>query len=186
MARTVEEIETDVATARATWSDAVEASRLAGLAAADLRRRAIADDSTVTAAALAAAEDEAKFSSLKIEARKTGATALDAELRTARAERFADSFSASIQLLREDYDRSLVDLESALGRVVESWRAHATSIDRAYQTAAGIDRTATPRVRFPAYGHPSIDKCELRAVPVYEPVEALVVKSLGALQRPLR
>ena len=100
MARTVEEIETDVAAVRSAWSEATEAARQARLAAEDLRRRAIADDSTVSAAALAAAEDEAKFSELKIEARKQATMTLDGELRTATAERFADEFETAIQSLR--------------------------------------------------------------------------------------
>jgi hypothetical protein len=181
MARTVEEIETDVAAVRSAWSEATEAARQARLAAEDLRRRAIADDSTVSAAALAAAEDEAKFSELKIEARKQATMTLDGELRTATAERFADEFETAIQSLSEDFDRSLIELEGALLRVVTAWRAHASLMNSTYQTAAGIDRSASPRVRFPAIGHPSVGKFQLRALPVFEPVEALVGKTLAGL-----
>jgi hypothetical protein len=181
MPRPVEQIEADVAAARASWSDATEAARQARLAAEDLRRRAMADDSTVSAAALAAAEDEAKFSDLKIEARKATTVALDSELRSAKAERFADDFEAAIQVLREDFDQSLEGLEGALLRVVDAWRAHATLMDRTYQAAAGIDRSASPRVRFPQYGHPSVGKFELRAIEVFGPVEMLVQKTLAGL-----
>lgn len=47
-------------------------------------------------------------------------------------------------------------------------------------------RDATPRVRFPQYQHPSIDRTELRALEVFGPVNMLVQKTLGSLQRPLR
>jgi len=181
MARTVEEVEADVAAARTAWQDATEAYRLARLAAEDLRRRAIADDSTVTAADLAAVDHEAEFASLKIEARKTATETLEAELRTAKAERFADDFEAAIQPLREGFEQSLVDLESALNRVVTAWRAHASLINATYEAAARIDRAASPRIRFPQYGHPSVGKFELRARPVFEPVEALVTKTLAGL-----
>jgi hypothetical protein len=181
MPRTVEEIETDVAAVRASWQDAVEVSRLGRLAAEDLRRRAMADDGTVSAGALAAAEDEAKFSELKIEARKQATMTLEAELRTATAERFADEFEAAIEPLREDFDRSLIELESALLRVVSAWRAHASLMNSTYSTAAGIDRGASQRVRFPAIGNPSVGKFQLRALPVFEPVEMLVGKTLAGL-----
>ena len=184
MARSVGEIETDVAAVRAAHSDATEAHRVAGLAAADLRRRAVADDSTVTAAALAAAENEAKFSELKIAARLSAVRALDSELAVAKAERFADEFGAAEKPLRDDFDQSMTDLEVALGRVVTAWRAHASLVNTTYRTAQN-HHTATARIRYPQYGHPSIDKTELRAVEVYAPIEALVVKSLGSLQRPL-
>jgi hypothetical protein len=159
----------------------MEAHRLARLAADDLRARAMRNDTTVTASALAAANDEAAFAELGIEAKKTATVALDSELRTAKAEQFANEFSASIQPLRQEFDQSLVDLESALGVVVTAWRAHATSIDRAYQTAARVHHTATPRIRFPQYGNPSIDKTELRAIEVFGPVQMLVEKTLAGL-----
>ncbi|MGD0985087.1 MAG: hypothetical protein ABSA65_14925 [Acidimicrobiales bacterium] len=181
MTRTVEEVEADFAAADAAWSAAREAARLARLAAEDLRRRAIADDSTVSAAALAEAEHESEFAQLKIEARRTATEALESELRTAKAEQFADDFEAAIEPLRADFDQSLVDLESALGRVVDTWRAHAGLMERTYETAARIARDASPRIRFPQYGTPSVGKFELRARPVYEPVERLVTKSLGTL-----
>jgi hypothetical protein len=186
MTRSVEEVESDVAAARTAWQDAVEASRLARLAAEDLRRRAIADDSTVSAAALAAAEDEAKFAELKIEARKQATMTLEGELRSARAERFADEFETAIQSLSEDFDRSLIELEGALLRVVTAWRAHASLMNSTYQAAAGIDRSASPRVRFPAIGHPSVGRYQLRAIEVFGPVETLVQKSLSGLNTPLR
>lgn len=183
--RPVEVVETDVQAARAAWQDAVEVSRLAGLAAADLRARAVRGDTTVTASKLAAATDEAAFAELGIEAKKATTVALDAELATARAERFADEFGAAEEPLRQDFNQSLVDLESALDRVVVAWRSHASLLDRAYQTAAGI-HTASPRVNFPQYGHPSIDKTALRAIEVFAPVTAMVERTLGSLQRPLR
>ena len=179
--RTVEEIETDLAAVKTAWQDATEAHRLARLAAEDLRRRAIADDSTVSAADLAAVDHEAEFASLKIEARKTATQALEAELRTACAERFADEFEAAIEPLREDFEQSLVDLEAALGRVVTAWRAHASLMTSTYQAASLLDRTASPRIRFPVVGHPSVGKFVLRTVPVYEPVEMLVNKALANL-----
>jgi hypothetical protein len=179
--RTVEEIEADLAATHAAWSDATEAHRVARLAAADLRARAVADDSTVSAADLAAAEHEAEFAALKIEARQTATEALEAEARSARAERFVDEFEAAIQPLHEDFDQSLVDLESALGRVVTAWLADARLLNSTYETAARIDRTASPRIRFPLAGRPSVGKFELRSRPVYEPVEAIVVKTLAGL-----
>ena len=186
MARSVEEVESDVAAARAAWSDATEAHRLARLAAEDLRARAIRGDTTVTASQLAEATHEFEFAGLGIEARQAATMALETELRTARANQFADEFAAAEKPLREAFDQSMADLESALGRVVDAWRAHATLINSSYEAAARIDRSATNRIRFPAYQHPSIDNCLLRAVPVFEPVTALVEKSIGQLQRPLR
>jgi hypothetical protein len=179
--RSVEEIEVDVAAVRAAHSDATEAARQARLAAEDLRRRAIADDGTVTAAALAAAEHESEFATLRIEARMSAVRAADAELATAKAERFADEFEAAIEPLREDFDRSLIELESALLRVVSAWRAHASLMNSTYSTAAGIARGASQRVRFPAIGNPSVGKFQLRALPVFEPVEMLVGKTLAGL-----
>ena len=186
MTRTVEEVEADFAATQAAWQDAREAHRLALQGAGDLRRRAIADDGTVSAAELAAAEHEAEFAALKIEARQRATESLEAELRSAKAEQFADEFGAAIEPLRQDFEESMAALEVALGRVVESWRAHAGLIDRTYQTAARMARDATPRVRFPQYQHPSIDRTELRALEVFGPVNMLVQKTLGSLQRPLR
>jgi hypothetical protein len=186
MTRPIEEIEADDAEARRAWQDSVEAHRLAALAAADLRARAVAADPTLTAADLAAARDVEELAALGIEAKKTAAMALDAELATAKAEAFADDFGVAEASFRADFDQSMEGLELALGRVVDTWRAHATLIERTYTTAAGGHNRSTPRIRFPQYGHPSIDKCELRAVPVFEPVTALVQKTLGSLQRPLR
>jgi hypothetical protein len=185
MARSVEEVEVDVAAVRAAHSDATEAARQARLAAEDLRRRAIADDGTVTAAALAAAEHESEFATLKIEARMSAVQALDAELAVARAERFADEFALAEQPLRQGFDQSMADLESALDRVVTAWRAHASLIDRTYQTAARTYARTTPRIRFEQYQHPSIDKTALRAIEVFAPVTAMVERTLGSLQRPL-
>ncbi len=173
MTRTVEEVEADFAAADAAWADARETHRLARLAAEDLRRRAMADDSTVNAADLAAADDEAEFGALKIQSRQATVEALEAELRSAKAERFADEFGAAIEPLRQDFEESMGALEVALGRVVESSRAHAGLIDRTYQTAARMAHDATPRVRFPQYQHPSIDRTELRALEVSDPSTCL-------------
>jgi hypothetical protein len=93
----------------------------------------------------------------------------------------ATHLEAAIQPLSEDFDRSLIELESALLRVVTAWRAHASLMDRTYQAAAGIDRSASPRVRFPAIGHPSVGRFQLRAIEVFGPVETLVGKTLAGL-----
>ena len=181
MTRPIEEIEADDAAVRTAHQDAVEVSRVARLAAADLRRRAIADDATVSAADLAAAEHESEFATLRIQARMSAVRALDSELATAKAEAFVDNFEAAIQPLREDFDQSLVDLEGALLRVVSAWRAHAGLMNSTYEAAAHIDRSASPRVRFPAIGNPSVGRFQLRALPVFEPVEMLVGKTLAGL-----
>jgi hypothetical protein len=185
MTRPVTEVESDFDKAAAAWADAREAARLAGLAAADLRRRALADDATVSAAALAEAEHEAEFASLKLAARQAATEALESELRSAKAEAFVDDFEAAIQPLREEFERSLTDLEPALNRVVVAWRAHATLVNATYQTAARIDRTASPRIRFPQYGHPSVGKFVLRELP-FDPLEQLVNKTLAGLNARLR
>jgi hypothetical protein len=184
MTRPVEQVEADVAAARGAWQDATEAHRLALLKVGDLRARAMRNDTTVTASQLAAANDEAAFAELGIEAKKLAVMALEEELRTAKAEEFADNFGVAEKPLREGFDQSMTDLESALDRVVVAWRAHAVLINTTYRTAQN-HHTATARIRYPQYQHPSIDKVELRAVPVFEPVTALVQKTLGSLQRPL-
>ena len=185
MSRSVEVVEADVAAVRASWQGAIEAHRLARLAAEDLRARAIRGDDGVTAAQLAAATHESEFTALGIEAKQAAVMTLEEELRTAKGEAFADDFALAEQPLRQGFDESMAALEAALDRVVDAWRKHASLIDRTYQTAARIHARSTPRIRFPQYGHPSIDRTELRAVPVFEPVSAMVQKTLGSLQRPL-
>jgi hypothetical protein len=188
MTRPIAEIEADVAAAQAAHQAAQEAHRQARQTAADLRRRAVNDDAAVTASDLAAADHESDFASLKIASRMASIEALEAEHRSATAEAFADEFVAAEQPLHEDFDQSLADLEAALNRVVTSWRSHATFIRDSYTTAAHMDRAATARIRFYQYGPYSatIDRTPLRALPVHQPLEALLNKALGALNARLK
>ena len=182
MTRTVEEVETDFAATQAAWADAREAHRVALLKAGDLRRRAVNDDSTVSAADLAAADHEAQFSELKIEARKTATEALEVELHSAKAEAFANEFLSAEQPLRQEYEQSLAELESALGRVAATWRAHATLINASWQMAAYQGHhTASPRIRFSQYRGFAIDTVALKALDVFAPVETLVQKAMNSL-----
>ena len=150
--------------------------------------RALADDATVSAAALAEADHEAEFHTLKIQSRQAAVEAIEAELRTARAERFADEFGRAHQPLREEFDQSLAGLDVALDRVVAAWRAHAAFIRDTYTTAAHIDRAATARIKFFQYGPytATIDKTPLHALPVHQPVQALFNKAMGALNARLK
>ena len=134
----------------------------------------------MTAAQLAAANDEVSFAELGIGAKRAATEALEEELRGASAEAFADNFGATERPLRQEFDESMANLEAALGRVVTAWRAHASLIEHTYQAAARIHR-ASPRIRFPQYQQPSIDKTELRAIEVFRPVSAMVEKALGSL-----
>jgi hypothetical protein len=188
MTRTVEEVEADLAAVKASWQDATEASRLARLAAEDLRRRAVADDSTVTAAALAAAEHESEFAKLKIEARKTATEALESELRVAKAERFADESVAAIQSLRPEYDKFLADLKALLEHGGDVWARDTILKAKARQTAATMGyHTATPRrVRLPLYGEASIDGISLGALRIVDSVGPMVDNFLGSLNARLR
>ena len=75
MTRTEEQIEADLAAVRRDDQEAVETHRVAKVVADDLRGRAMAGDTSVTAAALAEAEHAAEFAELPIPA-KFGAIAL--------------------------------------------------------------------------------------------------------------
>ena len=187
MTRTVEEVEADFAATQAAWQDAVrEAHRLALQGAGDLRRRAIADDGTVSAAELAAAEHEAEFAALRFEARQRATESLEAELRSAKAEQFADEFGAAIEPLRQDFEESMAALEVALGRVVESALAGTlASLIAPTKRPQGWPAMrppcgVSPSTSTPASTGPS------SAAKVFGPVNMLVQKTLGSLQRPLR
>ncbi len=154
MTRTVEEVEADFAATQAAWQDAREAHRLALQGAGDLRRRAIADDGTVSAAELAAAKHEAEFAALKIEARQRATESLEAELRSAKAEQFADEFGAAIEPLRQA-EESMAALEVALGRVhaILGRRTLASLIAPTKRPQGWPD--ATPPVAFPSTSTPA-------------------------------
>jgi len=124
--RTVEEIEADQAAAHAAQQAAVEAHRLARLAASDLRARAIAGDPSVTSAALAEAEHAAEHAGLPLEAKLEVIKALNAEHLLAVTEAFADEVTATESALRADVDAGFSDVEAALQRLAKSWQSHAT------------------------------------------------------------
>lgn len=173
MTRLIEEIEADVAEAKRAHFDATEARRVAKGAVHDLVLRARAGDETVTAAALAQAEDEASFSELGIEAKKAIVVEFEAELLMARTEQFADEVSAKIPPLRDAVEQSLVDAERALAAVAIAWRAHADVVqESAFAVGSTVSADLTPRVRRTARGV-LVDGEALRTVPVHDRLSQL-------------
>ena len=96
MTRTVEQIEADLAAVRRDHQEAVEIHRVAKVVADDLRGRAMAGDTSVTAAALAEAEHAAEFAELPIPAKFGAIASIEAELKQAKTEGYADDFTATV------------------------------------------------------------------------------------------
>ena len=183
MTRPIEEIESDVKAARSAWQNAVEAHRLAGLAAADLRRRAVSGDATLTAAQLAAATHETEFASLGINARQEAAMLLDRELLTARTEAWADEVTATEPALRADIDAAFGDVEAALARLAKSWQSHTSYVQARWKQVGSstVSQDVTPRVRRVNGFDVGVDGKMLAQVPFFGPLEQLFQKCANDL-----
>ncbi len=175
MARSLEEVMGDLASARLAWDSAVEARRVAVAAVADLRARAVAGDPRVSAADLATATDAASFAELGIPARQQAVEALERERLVAETERWADGIRATLPALQADVVAAFSDIEAALDRLVTAWRVHAGFVGQTSLRVAhsGGARDVTPRVSHGAHGV-RVDGVVLRALPVHDPLDRLV------------
>lgn len=173
MTRNIEQIEADLAEARSQHAAAVQARSLAVTTAADLRRRAIAGDGAVTATALAEADHAAEFAALPIGARLEAVAALEAQLKVAETEIWADRVTATLPALRGDVEQAFSDIEAALDRLVKAWRLHATFVSQtARECGTIVLPNVTPRVRR-GLRHVVVDGEEIRTIHVHEPLAEL-------------
>jgi hypothetical protein len=182
MTRPITEIEADQAAAHAAQQAAVEAHRLARLAAADLRRRAIAGDPSVTSAALAEAEHAAEHAGLPLEAKLEVIKTLNAEHLLAFTEAWADEVTATEPALRAEIDAAFTDAEAALQRLAKSWQSHATYVQAKWeQVGRTVAADVTPRVRRINGFDVGIDGKLLRQVPFFAPLDQLFTKCANDL-----
>lgn len=177
MSRSVTDIESDLARGRADWQGAIEDARLAAIAAADLRSRAVAGDATVSAKQLGEADDLAAFSVLPIEGKETAVIALEAELVVAKTEAWADSFTAIEPPLRAAVVATFAAIESSLDALVVAWRAHADVVrDAARVVDVAVSSKASPRVRRDLRGI-VVDGELLRVVACHDRLATLLQKT---------
>jgi hypothetical protein len=184
MTRPIESIEADRAAVRQAHQEAVETHRLARELANGLRARAVAGDASVSAQDLAQAEDAANFAELPIAAKFEAIKPLDAELKKAETELFADEASATEAALRYDHERAVANAQAAADYLVTTWKAHATYVQQVSGAVGrGIAADVSPRVRRGATsaGAVFIDGVAMRHIPVLDPAERLHRKVLEQL-----
>jgi hypothetical protein len=182
MTRPIAEIEAAQAAAHAAQQAAVEAHRLARLAASDLRARAIKGDPLVTSAALAEAEHAAEHAELPLESKLEAIQALNAEHLLAVTEAWADQVTATEPALRADVDAAFSDVEAALQRLAKSWQSHATYVQAKWeQVGRTVSSDVTPRVRRINGFDVGIDGKLLRQMPFFGPLDQLFTKCANNL-----
>jgi hypothetical protein len=190
MTRTVEQIETDLAAVRRDHQEAVETHRVAKVVADDLRGRARAGDTSVTAAALAEAEHAAEFAELPIPAKHEAIKEREAEKLVADIERRADEVTATVTPLAARFEQALAISRGVDDEIVESWRALATFL---WQTSTEVEghgmANVSPRIRRTHRGI-VIDGKELIPPAVLEPKERshrrLMERLLAGRPKPMK
>jgi hypothetical protein len=173
MTRTLEQIQPDLAAAHRAHQATVEARSAAKALADNLRARARAGDTSVTAAALAEAEHAAEFAELPIGAKHQAVEALEAEAMVARTEAWADQVSATIPALRTEVEGTLAEIGECLDKLVQTWRIHANAVQMAACEVGSIVRgDVSPRVARNIHGV-VVDGRLLSVVRVHEQLAAL-------------
>jgi len=171
--RSLKAIEADLSTARQEHQDDFAHNQDDIKVAGDLRARAIAGDSSVSAAQLAAAEDQARFSALGLEAKFQAIQALEAEHLVVTTELWADEVAATEPALRGDLEHAFDALEAVLDQLVTSWRIHAGYVSQTAQVVGStVGADVTPRVRRAVFGV-VVDGVQIRPVPVHERLQKI-------------
>ena len=207
MTRTTQEIESDLAAARAAYDSARATADATVAERDDLLRRATAGDPRITAAAVAKASAEANFVELPLPALLDAVRRSEAELRVADAEKLASDVLAALAPLEAAVEQRAADARAAVAAWVAAWAEHAQAVSAAtsslYDVAqrssyaqaetpgsAGAEKLhdrirehgGTPRVRRSGASI-LVDGRRLAAVPIFDPLSELVDSATTELRR---
>lgn len=173
MTRPIEQIEADLVTARQAHQGVVAAHQQAVRTATELRAKATAGDSSVTAKALGDAMHAAEFAELPIPAKLRAITALETERLVVETELWADQVAATEPALRADVEHAFEALEAVLDNLVTAWRIHGQFVhNTAVDVGSVVSADVTPRVRRAAFGV-VVDGAQIRPVPVHERLQKM-------------